>query len=345
MKNNIILTIAVTTYNRSGFLQTTVNRSIKQIIDGNLEKEVEIVISNDASPDKDTANYINKVDAEYEFVRGFNQPKNIGVSKNLEWIVNEARGSHVQLFGDDDLLVDGAIAYFVKSIKEKEPNFIIVNINNIHSLDNSNQQYKIVRENRLNIHNDIFMDNLQKDYDLLKPANNWFYTTNFITAIIFRKDLWQREMITAKKYIEPKNVFIWQAPVIIGLSKYGKLLVIAKSLILCRKNPTDNYVLDPRGRWYINLFESIEISKIVKRFVPAEYKKHKKMYASFIMQTFMDETLKGKNIRKFALIACRNYFDIFPENIQFLSMAIIPKIIARNDPKLRSYKRFIKSKI
>ena len=339
MEKKIILTIAITTYNRAKFLETTVNRSIKQIIDGDLEKEVEIVISNDASPDKDTANYINKVDAEHEFVRGFNQPKNIGVTKNLEWIVNEARGTYVQLFGDDDLLEDGAITAFVKAIKEKQPNFILVNTNNIHSLDNSNRKYKVVLENRLRIHKDVFVEDFKKDYNILTPAYHWWYLTNFITANIFRKDLWQKEMETAKKYVKPKNVFLWQASVIIGISKYGKLLLMSECLILCRRNPTDNYVLDPRGRYYINLFESIEISKLIKIFMPSVYKEHKKIYAAFVMDSFILETNNGKNVRKFAWIAFLSYFDIFPENIQFLSMAIAPKFITHAAPKLKMYKK------
>jgi hypothetical protein len=342
MTNDIILSIAVTTYNRPKFLQTTVNRSIKQIIDAGLENEVEIVISNDASPDPDTAPYINNVDTQYTFVRGFNQPKNIGVTKNLEWIVNESRGVYVQLFGDDDLLEDGAIAYFVKSIKEKKPNFIIVNTTNIHSLDDSNREYKVVLENRLHIHTDIFMDDFQKDQNVLKPVHDWLYLTNFITAIIFRKDLWQKELETARKYVRPENVFLWQAPVIIGIKTYGKVLLIGQCFILCRKNPTDNYVNDPRGRYYINLFESIEISRLIKEYMTDEYSHHKKIYAAFIMSSFISATQAGKNIRKFAWVAFRSYFDIFPENLQFLAMVIAPKFVTSFSPQLRKIKNLVK---
>jgi|GEM_PF-7021909 len=330
-----LLTIAATTYNRPKFLETAINCYIRQILDDHLEDEVEILITNDASPDPDTANYVNAVSQKYPFVRGFNHAQNMGVTKNLEWTVNEARGSYVQLVGDDDLMRDGAIAYFVKVIKEKQPNFIIVNTSNIHSLDDSNREYKVVLENRLGIHRDIFME---KDYAVLKPAKNWFYMTQFITANIFRKDLWQKEMIVAKKYIQPKNVFLWQAPLVIGIPKYGKLLLVAECFILCRKNPTDNYVMDPRGRYYINLYESIEISNLVKIYMPHEYKKHKKIYAAFIMDSFILETNRGRNVRKFALIAFWRYIDCFPENIRFLAMAIAPKLITDMVLKIRQSK-------
>lgn len=340
MERKILLSLAITTYNRRGFLQTAVNGYINQIIKGGLENEVEIVISNDTSPD-DTYKYVDELNSKYDFVRGFNQPVNLGVTKNLEWVVNESRGTYVQLCGDDDLMRDGAIASSVRAIKEKSPNFIIVNTSNIHSLDNSNKEYKVVLENRLGIEKDIFVSDLKKDFNLLNGTSDWLYLTNFITAIIFKKDLWQKELETAKKCMQPKNVFLWQAPIVIGISKYGKLLLTAKPFILCRKNPTDNYVNDPRGSYYFNLFESIEISRIVKEYIPSEYKKHKKRYAAFITNSFMVETRKGKNIRKFAWIAFKNYFDIFPENIQFLSMAVAPRLVSKTAPQLRTLKKAI----
>jgi glycosyltransferase involved in cell wall biosynthesis len=342
MKENILLTIAVTTYNRAKFLETAVNRLIKQIEEAHLEKEVEIVISNDTSPDH-THEYIDKITREYSFVRGFNQPKNLGVTKNLEWIINESKGVYVQLHGDDDLLADGAIVYFIKSIKESKPNFILINTDNIHSLDDSNLKYKVVLENRLGIEKNIFVESLEKDMDLLKGTKNWLYLTNFITAVIFKKELWIQEIENAKKYVKPENVFLWQAPVIIGIKKYGKLLLIARRFILCRKNPTDNYVNDPRGLYYINLFESIEISRLVKIYIPSEYRKHKKMYAAFIMSTFIIEINRGKNIRKFAWIAFQSYIDSFPGNIKFLALAINPKIISYFIPKIQLLKKSLKT--
>lgn len=340
MEKKVLLTLAITTYNRRGFLETAVNVYIKQIIKGGLEKEVEIVISNDTSPD-DTYKYVDEVNAKYGFVRGFNQPKNLGVTKNLEWTVNESRGTYVQLCGDDDLMRDGAIASSVRALKDRKPNFIIINTSNIHSLDNSNKEYKVVLENRLDITEDVFVGNLKRDYYLLKSISDWLYLTQFITAIIFKKDLWQQEMVIAKQHMQPKNVFLWQAPVVIGISKYGKLLLIAKPFILCRKNPTDNYVNDPRGSYYFNLYESIEISRLVKKYIPSEYKKHKKRYAAFITNSFIVETKKGKNIRKFAWVAFRSYIDIFPENLQFLCMAISPKLITNIAPQLRKLKKVV----
>lgn len=341
MNNKIFLTIAATTYNRAGFLKTAIDRCAKQITDAGLENEVEIVISNDCSPDKETPAYVTKMNEEFSFIRGFNQPVNLGVTKNLEWIVNESKGEYVLLHGDDDLLEDGAIAYFVKVIKERKPNFIIINTNNIHSLDDSNSEYKVVKENRLNINHDIYMEDFQKDLNQLKQADNWLYMTNFITANIFKKDLWQKEITNALEYVKPKNVFLWQAPLIIGIKKYGRVLLISKCFILCRKNPTDNYVKDPRGRYYLNLYESIEISRLIKKYMPGEYINHKKIYAAFILSAFFLEIERGRKIRKDAWNAFISYIDCFPKNIQFLSLTIAPKFFSHIAPKIQAYSKSI----
>jgi len=239
---------------------------------------------------------------------------------------------------------EGAIAYFVKVLKEKKPNFVIVNTDNIHSLDDSNKEYKVVLENRLNIKKDIFMNDFDKDVSILKDTNNWLYLTNFITAVIFKKDLWQKEIETSLKHVKPKNVFLWQAPVIIGIKKYGKLLLIGERFILCRKNPTDNYVNDPRGRYYINLYESIEISNLIKEYMPAEYKNHKKIYCAFITSSFIFEVNRGRKIRKFALVAFWRYIDCYPENLQFLALAISPKLFIKLFPQLRKIKKLLSGK-
>jgi glycosyltransferase involved in cell wall biosynthesis len=302
-------------------------------MEAGLEDEVEIIIGNDFSPD-DTYKYVNKVTNQYSFVYGFNHKKNLGLSQNVEFLVNEARGQYILICSDDDLLKDGAIAQIIKSIKEKRPNFILINTSNMLSLDKANLQFKIILENRLNIDQDIFVENFDKDGYLLRPAKNWLYLTNFLTAVVFKKKLFQLELINAKKYLRPENLWLWQAPNIIGIKKYGRLLVIAERFVLCRKNE-NNWTNDPRGSFFTNLFDSAEICKLIKDYMSNQYKNYKKLYASFIISELMTEIGKGMNVRMFAWSALRNNFDCFPQNIQFLFILTAPKFTLKIVPKLR----------
>ena len=343
MSNDILLSIIIPTFNRVSFLETTVNCFVDQIKADRLESAVEVIIGNNASEDATSA-FVNNIKAQYDFINGFNHPRNLGFSKNVEFLLKEARGKHILICGDDDLLRNGAIAYILKCIEEKKPNFILINTSNILSLDNANRDFKIILENRLKISKNIFMENFQRDRGLLKPARNWLYLTNFITAVVFKKDLFEAELVNARQYIRPENTFAFQGPIIIGISKYGKLLVIAECFVLHRKTEPNWIDENAQAIFFMDLFYSTEISVLIKKYMPDEYKKYKKLYATFIMEEFMIEIkrkMKIPTIRKFAWIAfCKN-FDCFPENIKFLSMVAAPKLITRVAPRLQAYKKLI----
>jgi glycosyltransferase involved in cell wall biosynthesis len=335
---NILLSVIIPAYNRVAFLETTVNCFVDQIKTGKLEDIVEVVISNDASKD-DTGKYVDKIVLEHSFIRGFNQPKNLGVTKNIDFLVDEARGEYILLCGEDDLLRDGALEYFIKCIREKKPNVIINNMSNIISNDNANRDYTVILENRLGIDKNIFVENWQKDHKLLDNVYNWLYMTNSALSVTFKKDLFVKEATAAKKYMRPENLYLWQGQNIIGISKYGRLLVIGKAFALHRKNET-HWSKDSRSSVFFNIFDNIEVANLIKEYMPTEYQKYKKLYATFTMGGLMFDTLHGKKIRKLAWKAFLQNLAYFPENIQLLSMAIAPKLITKISPQLRKYKNY-----
>lgn len=333
---NKLLSIVIPTYNRIKFLETEISCFIKQITESELEDVVEILISDDASED-DSSKYIKQISSEYGFIHGWSNQKNLGFSENVDHVVNKAQGKYVLISGDDDLMRDGAISYFVKCIKEKNPNFILINTSNILSLDNSNKKYEVIVENRLNINRNIYIENFQKDHALLKDAKNWLYLTNLLPAVIFRKDLYQTEKQTALKYVKLKNVYLWQAQVLIGISKYGKFLVISYCYILHRKNET-NWTKNPQGIANININDSSEIGKLLLEYMPSEYREYKKLFAAFTMGELINWTGRNIGVRKFAWDALRKNLYFFPKNIQFLGMVIAPKLIIRFSQLLKSLK-------
>lgn len=343
MNNKILLSIVIPTYNRASFLETTVGCFTSQIKKDGLESEVEVIIANDASKDATSA-LVDRIDAQYGFVRGFNHPQNLGFSGNVEFLMKKAEGEYVVICGDDDLVRDGAIVRILKYIKEKGPNFILMNTTNMVSLDNANIDIKITQENRLNIFEDIFVENFQRDHELLKPAHNWLYLTNFITANVFRKDLFESELAAARKHVRAENAYAFQGQIIIGIAKHGRLLVISEPLVLHRKTEP-NWTADAEGIFIIDIFDSVEISRLIKEYIPGEYKKYKKLLAAFVIDDFILEIKKRMevlNIRKYALIAFWKNIDCFPENIKLLSITIAPKLVAYVAPKLQTYKKLIK---
>ena len=146
-------------------------------------------------------------------------------------------------------------------------------------------------------------------------------------------------MAKEKKSLRPENLWLWQGPILIGISKYGKFLVIANSYVLHRKNES-HWTNATYGVVFFNIFDNAEVANLIKVYMPTEHKKYKKLYAAFIMGGLLLATESGKNIRKLAWDAMSKNLDCFPENFQFLSMVIAPKFITKISPKLRKYKSY-----
>ncbi len=336
-----LLSILIPTYNRLSFLETTVDCFLNQIKLARLENSIEVLIGNDYQSDE-TPKYIREISAKNNFVQGWNHPVNLGLSGNVEFLVEKAKSEYILICGEDDLFRDGAIEYLVKCLKEKNPNFILINTSNIISSDNANHHYKIVLENRLNIDKDIFVEDFKKDKEKLSPARDWIHLTNLLPAVIFKKDLFQKELLVVKKYLRSENLWLWQASVLVGISKYGKLLVVSKPFVLHRKNES-HWSSREKNVTYFNIFDNAEVANLLKDYMPSEYRKYKKLYSAFIMGGLLLDTKNGKNVRKLAWSALCKNLDCFPENVQFLSMIIAPGLINKTSHKLRTYKNNLKS--
>jgi abequosyltransferase len=97
------LSICIPTYNRS--------RCLAELLDSILAQdmpEIEVVVSDDASPDDTVAvaaSYQGKI-ARFKFIR---QPENIGLDRNFLAVMEAASSDYIWLMGDDDQLEpDGA---------------------------------------------------------------------------------------------------------------------------------------------------------------------------------------------------------------------------------------------
>jgi len=104
-----LLTIAIPTYNRARCLRELLSGLIDQLKN---ESRVELIISDNASPDETPAVVKDFVARGLE-VRYIRNATNIGPDANFLQCFEQARGKYVWLFSDDDLLVPGGIAKIV----------------------------------------------------------------------------------------------------------------------------------------------------------------------------------------------------------------------------------------
>ncbi len=117
------LSFLVPTHNRRDLLEETLRSILAQ---GDLLKDVEIVISNDASSDntKDFLTSFQHQNASLN-IRIFHHEKNLGGPGNWEFLLKEAHGEFVFLLSDDDTIKSDFLkAYFL--VMEKYPKIDLI---------------------------------------------------------------------------------------------------------------------------------------------------------------------------------------------------------------------------
>ena len=118
------LSICITTYNRGSWLAVSLKNLARQWREPH--PDVEIIVCDNASTD-DTPEvvqpYIGRADFRY-----YRNPMNVGMLGNLQETAHHARGRHVWVLGDDDVVKPGAIERVLKIVTEK-PDLALVYLN------------------------------------------------------------------------------------------------------------------------------------------------------------------------------------------------------------------------
>lgn len=119
-----LLTIAIPTYNRSSYLDTCLMHIIQQLC--GYESLIEIIVSDNCSTDNTSEiakSYIND-DINIRYVKNND---NIGADKNFLQCFSLSKGKYVLVFGDDDILLDGALAKIITILQEGEYGVVYLN--------------------------------------------------------------------------------------------------------------------------------------------------------------------------------------------------------------------------
>lgn len=324
----MMLSVLIPTYNRVKFLETVVSQFLAQVEEGGFGGRVEIIVGNDASPDT-TADYLNALDTtQYPFVRVLNHPKNLGVSGNFEALVAAARGEYIWFFGDDDLMCEGALKKVVQSIDTKKPNYILINTKNILSLDDRNVEYTIVGEKRLSITEDVFIKDYASEKDRLSKIDNWLYLTGLLSAVACKKQLFIDWMDEAKKYMRPENVYLYQAPIVMGIAEVGSLAIIAAPLVLHRKNE-NNWTDSLAKILRVNLYDAYEILRVIRKYMPREYRNHQKRFAAFVLASLLKAKKEGIGTTIYLFDVLKRNYNCYPYNLRFLIVLVTPWVLLK----------------
>jgi len=169
------ISICIPTYNRSRMLAELLD----SIIDQGLEDEIEVVVSDDASPD-DTVEVGRAYEKKIKNFKFIAQPKNLGLDANFLAVVAAASAPYIWLMGDDDRLEPGGAQKVLDAIR-RWPDAVGLTLG---VLDYDVEMRELVGVRAM------------PPTQLLAGAEEVFSTIvdllGFMSALVVRRDLWNR---------------------------------------------------------------------------------------------------------------------------------------------------------
>jgi len=186
-----LLSVAIPAYDRPGPLLHALKVFITQIV-GKYEDEIEIVVSDDCSPD-DSLQPVRELVRKHQFLRYRRHTTNIGLEQNLLVCAEGCIGEYLWIFGDDDFLeTEDALSRIMPLLREGRYDVFILNRTR-RNTDLSHLQ----TPNWLSLE-----ENLSQPYAGLREFCldfGFISVLGFISTNIVRRRLFQR--VDASKYM------------------------------------------------------------------------------------------------------------------------------------------------
>jgi glycosyltransferase involved in cell wall biosynthesis len=225
---NILLTIAVPTYNRLECLKKLLPDLMSQC---KPYQEIEILVSDNCTTDG-TDKYIQEITATNSQVRYRVNSTNVGADENFIRCVEDAKGTYVWLFGDDEVICDGAIVNIISTLKTHSVSLLVVGF-----------------DHRLGYNKSYFFSTFKEFVEFIKP--NVLMEQTLITCNIFRKDIFNIQI--ARKRILSNLGHMYA--IMHTLKKRGTVYLLNAPIFTVKdqRAPTDTLLVFPtlKGMRYL----------------------------------------------------------------------------------------------
>lgn len=164
-KTELLLTIAIPTYNRKNLLKRALESIIPQ-----LNPKIEVLVSDNASDDGTD----EMITSSFPLVRYLKNETNMGADRNFLQCYREAKGKYVILFGSDDRLADGTLDYLTDYLEKNDCDLVFVNY-----------RYYDVTKKEIYIRDSEHIKNYSTKQDIVTINRNLFikYANHGITFI------------------------------------------------------------------------------------------------------------------------------------------------------------------
>jgi glycosyltransferase involved in cell wall biosynthesis len=148
----MLLSILIPTYNRANYLEKNLYMLEKYITNNNLVDDVKIIVSNNHSQDntKDILDKFSKRDKIKIDI--YHQEDNLGLERNVLFVLSKAKSEYVITLGDDDYLNEKYLINIINKLKTNQEIYCV-----IPSIKGLNPEGNIINSGRdLNIESKIY---------------------------------------------------------------------------------------------------------------------------------------------------------------------------------------------
>lgn len=224
--NQPLLTIAIPTFNRSGYLDL----NLQQLLDNynELEKpeELQIIVSDNASNDS-TQKIINKYIEIGLPILSLKNSKNIGFDGNFDSCLSNAKGKYFWIFGDDELLFNNVLKNIIAILNNNDVGCVYlsgISYENTFYLS----KYDMIPNEKIEI---------ITSQEYIKKIN---YYITFCTGNIFNRN-YLSDNFDSKKFLGSNlNQVHWYLNV---LNNHNKHIVLKEKYFFIKSNNTGGYKL------------------------------------------------------------------------------------------------------
>lgn len=225
--NRPILSICIPTFNRDGCLRTCLESITEQFKDHHIFRQVEVVISDNASTDG-TFEVVNCFREKYSNIYYFRNEINLGFDRNLLKVIDSGRGEYCLTIGDDDALFPGGIGYIIEKIKSVGVPYFMLNC---WGYDNELILPVLSRPNHC-LSSDLTFDSLLDFVRSLKRYDDLVGFFGGISTQLFKKDIWDSYKFK-DKFLDTQIVHVF---VLLSAFRNYRFVFLSKPIIKTRND-------------------------------------------------------------------------------------------------------------
>jgi glycosyltransferase domain-containing protein len=199
-----MVSVGIPTYNRPSGLKQTIEYFLSQPY-----QNLDIVISDNASPDAEVKRIIEQFQKQDSRIRYFRQPENIGPQKNFLFVLEQATGKYFMWAADDDKWEDFYITRLVECLESLGDQFVAANCE-AQYIDEHGATFEFFAEGT-----PFYTYRSDAAYDRLKRVLQYNYGNLFYS-------LYRREVLQKQKVFHVEN----EVPFLLQIIQHGNWKVL-----------------------------------------------------------------------------------------------------------------------